>query len=176
MEQQNFLIRLFFLKQIYLKAKIGVWLIWLQLSETFWLLKLYTHTHTHTQMVHNGTWSGSQIKGCFEEYGCKIQTAGSMGRLLRGHCYHWWIKPPCFLSSTTRIKTPSLITESIASHIHHLARERQGPLIHSPSEAAFLTKMSRLCYWQKTMGREKNVYHMECVFLIGKQKQTWTLT
>ena len=65
------------------------------------------------------------------------------------------IKPLCFLSSTTQVKIPSPRTDSMASQTHLLARKRQGSLINSASQAAFLTKMSRGYYAKEITEREK---------------------
>lgn len=80
----------------------------------------------------------------------RVRTTGSNGQTAqRALLLSVWIKPPSFLSSTTQVKIPSPRTESIASHAHLLARERQGPLNNSLSQAACLTKMSRLCYGKR---------------------------
>ena len=99
------------------------------------------------------------------------------------------IKPLCFLSSTTQVKIPSPRTDSMASQTHLLARKRQGSLINSASQAAFLTKMSRGYYGKrdnrKRKRKEKCTAWSQYAFLPkkkrerkakGSKKKPWTLT
>lgn len=92
-----------------------------------------------------------------------------------------------FSSSITQIKIPSPRTDSIASHTHLLARKRQGSLINSTSQAAFLTKMSRWYYGKRDNRKrgEKCTTWSQYAFLPKKErerekqkeaKKPWTLT
>ena len=57
----------------------------------------------------------------------------------------------------------------MASHTHLLARKRQGSLINSTSQAAFLTKMSRWYYGKREKNRK--VHRMESVCISTKKEE-----
>ena len=106
---------------------------------------IYAHIHIHTiGMTHEVAHRKFQRKFW------RVRTAGSNRQTAPGALLSsGGIKPLCFLSSITQIKIPSPRRDSIASHTHLLARKRQGSLINSTSQAAFLTKMSRWYYGKR---------------------------
>ena len=73
----------------------------------------------------------------------------------------------------------------MASHTHLLARKRQGSLINSTSQAAFLTKMSRWYYGKREKEQKSAPHGVNMHFYQKrrerekskrKQKKPWTLT
>lgn len=82
-------------------------------------------------------------------------------------------QPPCFPSSTARTKIPYPRTESIASYAHLMARERQGPSIHSPSQTALLTECQGYAM-AKDNPQGKNVPHMQQVCISDRKAKTHT--